>query len=200
LSCDHGRDIVTGACPESTGLIEVLQRHSDALARFARRLVGSQDDAEEIVQEALLRTYANRMRRSRMPRELKNSVYRITHNLSVDHLRKKRVHCMDREALDLRPNPRATMPDELLYVESLRAAVRQAVDGLPQKYRDVISLRFGLGLTYRMIARTLGVRLPTVESRLHRAKARLRRELQPWATPIEVAEGMPLVRRVYAEH
>jgi RNA polymerase sigma-70 factor (ECF subfamily) len=177
---------VTPACTDGTGLVDILQRHSEALARFARRLVGSQDDADEIVQEALLRAYAHRMRRARQPRELKASVYKITHNLSVDHLRKKRVHLMDREVMDAQPHPRSSTPDELLYIEALRAAVRQAIEGLPEDYRVVISLRFGMGLTYRAIARALGVSLPTVESRLHRAKARLRHELKPWATPVSV--------------
>ena len=180
---------MTPACTDGSGFLDVIHRHSDALARFARRLVGSQDDAEEIVQEALMRAYANRMRRARKPKELKQSVYKITHNLSVDHLRKKRLHLMDRETIDRRPNPRTMAPDEMLYLESLRAAVRQAIDNLPSAYRDVIALRFGMGLTYRVIARTLGLSLPTVESRLHRAKARLRNELRPWAAPLGVQKG-----------
>jgi RNA polymerase sigma-70 factor (ECF subfamily) len=135
------------------------------------------------------------MRRARKPKELKNSVYKITHNLSVDHLRKKRLHLMDRESIDLRPNPRTMAPDEAVYLESLRAAVRNAIDGLPPSYRDVIALRFGMGLTYRTIARTLGLSLPSVESRLHRAKAQLRKELRPWAAPLGAGRRRPAPSR-----
>jgi hypothetical protein len=56
---------LTPAFTEGAGLVEVVRRHSGPLVRFARRLVGSTEDAEEIVQEALLRAYANRLRRAR---------------------------------------------------------------------------------------------------------------------------------------
>jgi RNA polymerase sigma-70 factor (ECF subfamily) len=172
---------VTPVYTEGANLLEVVQRHSGALARLARRLVGSPEDAEEIVQEALLRTYTHRLQRAQKPREIRATVYKITHNLSVDHLRRRRLRLMDREAMDRRPNPRSLTPDEAAYVEALRAAVRQAVEDLPQNYRDVIAMRFGMGLTHRAIARALGVGVSAVESRLHRAKARLRHQLRPWA-------------------
>ena len=148
--------------------------------------MGSTEDAEEIVQEALLRAYAHRMRRARRPRELTNSVYRITRNLSVDYLRRKRLRLIDEGAIDRRPDTRAPGPEEALELEALREAVRRAVEELPDNYREAVALRFGLGLSYRECARQLKIGVSALESRLHRAKARLRNALRPWAGRVGV--------------
>ncbi len=187
---------MTPAYSEGFGFVEVVQRHGGPLLRLARRLVGSTADAEEIVQEALLRAYADRLRRARSSaqyasqdhsgredhkgRELTASVYKITHNLSVDYLRRRRLRLLDRDAIARRPDARAPTPEQAFEIEALRAAVRDAVAGLPENYRDVVSLRFGLGLTYRAISRQLGTSVSAVEARLHRAKGRLRKALAPW--------------------
>lgn len=180
--------------PEKTAFVEVVRKHTGSLVRFARRLVGSEEDAEEIVQEALLRAYASRraLRASRglitslasaydmRPSDLAGSVYRIARNLSIDYLRRKRLRLLDESVMARLPARRTPAPDEAFETEALREAVRRAVEGLPKHYRRVIALRFGLGLSYRAIARSLRVKQPTVEARLHRAKKRLKRALAPW--------------------
>lgn len=175
---------MTPSYSENAGFLEVVDRHSGPLMRLVRRFVGSHEDAEEIVQEALLRAYADRLRRARSRSELAASVYRIAKNLSIDHLRRKRLHLAARSELVCRPDFRVERPEDILELEALRAAVRKAVDELPPAYRKVITLRFGFGLTYRAMSRAIGVRLPTVEARLHRAKAALRRALAGWVSPM----------------
>jgi len=177
---------LTPAFTEGAGLVEIVRRHSGPLVRFARRLVGSTEDAEEIVQEALLKAYANRLRRARRPRELANSVYKITRNLSIDHLRRKRLRLMEQEVFEARPDPRAMTPEEALELETLREAVNRALGELPESYREAVALRFGLGLSYRECARTLHIGPKAFEARLHRAKARLRHALKPWAGRVAV--------------
>jgi RNA polymerase sigma-70 factor (ECF subfamily) len=172
---------LTPAYSEGVGFVDVVRQHGGPLMRFAMRLVGSSADAEEIVQEALMRAYADRMKRARTRRELAASVYRITHNLSVDHLRRRRLRLLDREVIACRADMRARSPERIYELGALRTAVRRAVEELPEGYRDVVSLRFGLGLTYRAIARELKLSVPAVEARLHRAKDRLRKALAPWA-------------------
>ncbi len=204
---------MTPAYTENAGLVEVVRRHTGSLIRFARRLVGSLDDAEEIVQEAFARAYEDRLRRARRPSpspsaartarrrgagrtakrpagkqsELTNSVYKIAHNLSVDYLRRKRLRPIysDQSALERRADPYQPTPEEALEdaldLEALRNAVREAVAGLPDSQRDVVALRFGLGLSYRECARQLHLGVGAIESRLHRAKKRLRHALKPWA-------------------
>jgi len=177
---------LTPAFTEGAGLVEIVRRHSDPLIRFARRLVGSTEDAEEIVQEALLKAYANRLRRARRPRELANSVYKITRNLSIDHLRRKRLRLMEQEVFEARPDTRTMSPEEALELEALREAVNRALEELPADYREAVALRFGLGLSYRECARNLHIGPKAFEARLHRAKARLRHALKPWAGRVAV--------------
>ncbi len=171
---------MTPAYSEHAGFVDIVQRNGGALLRLAKRLVGSFDDAEEIVQEALLRAYADRMRRARHPRETEASLYKIARNLSIDLLRRKRMNLLDPSIMDLRPALGVVTPEEQAEIEALRGAVRKVVADLPEKHREVIALRFGLGMSYRTIARTLRVSRSCMESRLFRAKQRLRKELTPW--------------------
>ncbi|MCK6460914.1 MAG: sigma-70 family RNA polymerase sigma factor, partial [Planctomycetes bacterium] len=58
-----------------------------------------------------------------------------------------------------------------------RRLVRAAIDELPVRYREVLALRELEGLSYDEVAQVLGISIGTVESRLHRARARLKRKL-----------------------
>jgi len=174
---------VTPAYSEHAGFVDVVGRHGGALARLARRLVGSAADAEEIVQEALLRAYTDRMRRARQPREEVAAVYKITRNLSIDLLRRRRPRLVDSCVVDTYPARVAPTPEEELELDALREAVRLAVADLPAKYREVVAMRFGMGMSYRTIARALHIGLSCMESRLFRAKKRLRKALAPWVGP-----------------
>jgi RNA polymerase sigma-70 factor, ECF subfamily len=104
--------------------------------------------------------------------------------------------CLD----DARTNPRAEaheQPDvsslEDLEADALqRLAVAAAVDGLDERSRDLVALRYGADLSARQIGEILGMKTNAVEVALHRTLARLRPELEePRAAATELASTLP---------
>jgi RNA polymerase sigma-70 factor, ECF subfamily len=146
-----------------------------ALAMVRRREL-----AEEMAQEAIRRTWRRRDR-LKSPRHARNSVCRIVRNLCHDHLtsaayRKERP--LDGEYADARRcggSPLAT----LLSAEE-RELVRQALGALPGPDRALLRMRYLDELTPAEIAERLGVTVWTANTRVHRARARLRELLAPY--------------------
>jgi RNA polymerase sigma-70 factor (ECF subfamily) len=147
----------------------LAERLTPTLRRVLFRLGLSEADVEDTVQEALVRVW-----RDSAAFEGRSAVStwacRIALNLGVTALRRRRS--------DPLPRPTAVADTEAAW-EELRqaAAVREAVLGLPLRLRTVIVLREFEGLPYRAIAEAVDIPIGTVMSRLHEARARLRRRL-----------------------
>jgi RNA polymerase sigma-70 factor (sigma-E family) len=159
---------IAGAVPArrrggvSTGELEALYRSErDRMVRLALLLVGSAEDAEELVQEAFVRLARARGTLENPPSYLRTTVV----NLSRSHLRHLRVQ---RRQPPIRP--RLIENPEL--DETWGAICR-----LPFRQRAVVVLRYYQDLSEAEIARVLDCRPGTVKSNLHHALARLRREL-----------------------
>ena len=146
----------------STGELEALYRSErDRMVRLALLLVGSAEDAEELVQEAFVRLARARGTLENPPAYLRTTVV----NVSRSHLRHLRVQ---RRQPPIRP--RVIEDPEL--DETWGAICR-----LPFRQRAVVVLRYYQDLSEAEIARVLDCRPGTVKSNLHHALARLRREL-----------------------
>jgi RNA polymerase sigma-70 factor (sigma-E family) len=149
--------------PMSTSDLETLYRQRQAaMVRLARLLTGSPAIAEEVVQEAFLKM----QQQAHTPLNPEGYLRTTVANLSRSHLR--RLH-LERRRL---PEPPATTT--IPEVDETWAAVCR----LPFRQRAVLVLRFYEDLTEPDIADVLGCRVGTVKSRLHRALATLREELQ----------------------
>lgn len=136
------------------------------LYAFAVRLVHDRTEAEDIVQEALLRLYRlGREGRLRREPSMRPLVFRIAHNLAMDHLRRRR-----REAPPLEeavPAPRTA------ETGLLREQIDRALARLPENQRAALMLREFGGLAYAEIAATMGATLDQVKVWIHRARTRL---------------------------
>ncbi len=147
----------------------LAERLTPALRRVLSRLGLSETEVEDCLQEALVRIW-----RSSATFEGRSSVatwsHRIAVNLGISALRSRRAPPPER--------PIAVVDTEAAW-EAVRQAeaVREAVLELPIPLRAVVILREFEGLRYRAIADVLGIPIGTVMSRLHEARARLRRRL-----------------------
>jgi RNA polymerase sigma-70 factor (ECF subfamily) len=152
-----------------------FEPHLDAAYRLARWLTGSRTEAEEVVQEACLRTW----RAGRMdPDDSRAWLLAIVRNVAWTHLRRARppnvvpfeeaTRELDRMA-GMLPSAEAAAAEQ----ES-DANLRQALARLPAVLREVVVLRDIEDLTYREIAATLDLPVGTVMSRLSRGRHRLR--------------------------
>jgi RNA polymerase sigma-70 factor, ECF subfamily len=152
----------------------------DVLYRVARRLTRSSHDAEDLVQDTLLRAHRAFDRfDGRYPRAWLLTILRNTH---VNHLRKRRPDLLDDEVAQRLPgrgaDGRLDGTAEQALGHDLDPIVRQALASLSANHRAVIALIDLDGLTYKEAADVLQVPAGTVMSRLHRARRKVRAHLE----------------------
>lgn len=143
--------------------------HLDAAYAFARSLTRDATLADDIVQDAYLRAY--RAFRSYRGGSAKAWIFAIVRStfLTWARSRKSRPEFTDDEALDQVADDTAT-PEGVLLREAADAAVRAAVDALPDPFREAIVLRELQDMSYREISDITGAPIGTVMSRLARAR------------------------------
>jgi RNA polymerase sigma-70 factor (ECF subfamily) len=148
---------------------------------FALHLTGHPDDALDLAQEAMLRFFRT-LGRFDADRPVRPWLLRIVRNLVRDRARRLRVRRTEAfqpnpEALQLDPADPSPNPEQRATLSDLQRLVWSAVRGLPPRFREIVALRDYLGLSYAEIAVALKIPPGTVMSRLHRARAMLRRQV-----------------------
>ena len=155
---------------------EIARDHLGFMYSVAYRLAGNQSDAEDVVQEALLRV--KRGLESYNPGSLKGWLARIVTNVFLDETRRRKrrpqTHLPDDPDRVLAGAPGA---DEALATESLPDHLQSAIASLPEEFRTAIVLCDVVGLSYEEIAEQSGIPVGTVRSRIHRGRLRLREVL-----------------------
>jgi RNA polymerase sigma-70 factor, ECF subfamily len=155
---------------------EVARDHGRFLYTVAYRLTGNHDDAQDLVQEVLLRV--RRGLATFTPGSLEGWLSRITTNAFLDEVRKRRRRPL--EVVPDLPEPLVGVdddPDAALAAQRLSDEIQDALRALPPDFRAAIVLCDVVGLDYAEIAATLDIPPGTVRSRIHRGRALLRKEL-----------------------
>lgn len=150
----------------------------EVLYRTARSLTRNQTDAEDLVQDTLLRAFRAIERfDGRYPRAWLLTIMR---NANINRARKKRPDLLDDPDLTFERSvdfAETTGPEELVVDPTFDASVTQAFSELSDDFRQVVELVDLNGLAYQEAADILGVPVGTVMSRLHRARRRIRDHL-----------------------
>jgi RNA polymerase sigma factor (sigma-70 family) len=158
---------------------EIVREHSARVYRLAYRLTGNRHDAEDLTQETFVRVF--RSLHTYSPGTFEGWLHRITTNLFLDMARRKQRVRIEPIGDDTdrwsSPDLLAT-PERAFEAANLDHDVQRALDALPPEYRAAVVLCDIEGLSYEEIAVTLGIKLGTVRSRIHRARARLRVALE----------------------
>lgn len=152
----------------------------EVLYRVARSITRNPTDAEDLVQDTMLRAYRAILRfDGRHPRAWLLTIMR---NAQINRVRRKRPELLrdpDAAMERLADEDSADLGPEAQVIErGYDAAVEKAVDALPEKFRTVIELVDIQGLSYAEAAEIIGVPTGTVMSRLHRARTRVRKHLE----------------------
>ncbi len=153
----------------------VARTHGRFLYNVAYRLTGNDDDAYDLVQEALLRV--RKGLETYQPGSMEAWLSRIVTNVFLDEVRRRRRRPV--EALPEDPErllPSSPGADEA--TESLPDDVQVALRRLPEDFRTAVVLCDVVGLSYEEIADALSVPVGTVRSRIHRGRRLLRVALQ----------------------
>jgi len=155
-----------------------VRTHSARVYRLAYRLTGNPHDAEDLTQEVFVRVF--RSLESYTPGTFEGWLHRITTNLFLDSARRRqriRFEGLGQDA-EGRLAGRAPSPAQAFDERHLDGDIQAALRDLPPEYRAAVVLCDIQGLTYEEIADTLGVKLGTVRSRIHRGRAQLRAALE----------------------
>ena len=180
---------------------EVVRLHADRVYRLAYRLSGNRADAEDLTQETFVRVFRSLADYS--PGTFEGWLHRITTNLFLDMARRRqriRFEALPDDAGD-RLAAKTPGPEQAYAQLNLDPEVQHALDELPPDFRAAVVLCDLEELSYEEIAATLGVKVGTVRSRIHRGRVLLRGALAhraPGVRPIEPG-GPAVVRDVGTE-
>jgi len=156
---------------------EIVNQHSARVYRLAYRLTGNVHDAEDLTHDVFIRVF--RSLGSYQPGTFEGWLHRITTNVFLDRMRRKqriRFDALPEDAAS-RLATREAGPEQQYADTHFDDDVQRALDALPPDFRAAVVLCDIEGLSYEEIAATLGIKLGTVRSRIHRGRAQLREAL-----------------------
>jgi RNA polymerase sigma-70 factor (ECF subfamily) len=159
---------------------ELVKATYSASYTLAYRLVGDEEDARDVVQEAYLRAYRG-LKRFRGDAQFTTWLYRITANCAATHLGKRDRNRHDElpEDTPLVDRGRRGDPEDHADQRELRELLHEALIDLPPRLRAVVVLRDIYDLPHEAIAAELGISESAAKVRLHRARRKLRERLYP---------------------
>ena len=179
---EDGREkelVVRAQSGDRAAFAALVRAHQDEVFTLARRLVGDPHMAADIAQETLVRAW-RALPSFRGDSKLSTWLHRITVNTAWTHRdRARRNAALALE--DVREQPSIPGPDdpevagELL---ELRGRLRTALDRLPEGQRQVVVMKDVYGWSHQEIADSMGISVTAAKVRLHRARARLARDLE----------------------
>ena len=158
---------------------QLVQRYVRLAGAVAYGVVRNHDQAADVVQQAFFKAQA-RLVQLNDGRRFKVWLCGIVRTTALDDLRKSKRRPeagVEPERLAECRGPEQWQPEVRVAQREVDLLVRQAVDALPQDYREVVVLKHLDGRSYAEIAELLGVSVATVESRLFRARQALRKQL-----------------------
>ena len=156
---------------------DVVRQHADRVYRLAFRLTGDAHDAEDLTQETFIRVF--RSLAGYKPGTFEGWLHRITTNLFLDMVRRRARLRMEGLPEDTDRLPGGGPDPEQVWSDAhLDPDLQAALDALAPEFRAAVVLCDVEGLSYEEIAATLGVKLGTVRSRIHRGRQALRSALE----------------------
>jgi RNA polymerase sigma-70 factor (ECF subfamily) len=167
---------------------EVVREHADRVYRLAYRLSGNRADAEDLTQETFVRVFKSLAEYT--PGTFEGWLHRITTNLFLDLVRRRqriRFDALPDDAGD-RLASKTSGPEQAYAEMHLDPEIQQALDALPADFRAAVVLCDLEELSYEEIAATLGIKVGTVRSRIHRGRVILREALAHRAPGVRPAE------------
>ncbi len=173
---------------------QLVERFADRVYRLALRITGSNEDAEEVTQDALW-TAGRKIHTFKGESAFGSWLYRIAANAAYMKLRTRKAKAREIALDDVLPSldeagvhfepmdDWSPSVDEQALQGELRSVLEAAIDELPPDYRSALVLHDVEGMSNPDIAEALGVSLPAVKSRVHRSRLFLRKRLSDYLAP-----------------
>lgn len=155
----------------------LVQKYRSQVGALAYKVVGDYDEAADITQNVFVKMASNIWRYDES-KKFYTWLYRITVNASIDHLRKTRRHRHEQlENIHDLVESRVAGPDAALRSQQIDSYIREAANTLSDKQRSAFFLRDVEGCRVDDVATIMNMPEATVRWYLHRARAKIRREL-----------------------
>ncbi len=161
------------------------KKYKRIIAALIRKMVQNEDDVDDLTQESFIKAY-NALASFQFGYSFSAWLYRIASNTCIDFLRKKRFPTIsiDKPIGNSEDNhffeieDKTYMPDDSVLSKEKLEALREAIENLPENYREIIKLRHEKEMDYKNIAEMLDLPLGTVKAHLFRARKLLLEELR----------------------
>jgi len=165
---------------DSAAFGQLVTKYQDRLYNTVLQVVGSADDALDVLQETFVQAYV-KLDSFGGRSAFYTWLYRIAFNQAVTHRRKMKPTVSVEHAKQSgagEPVDNTSPPDEGLLRQERASQVRTALTKLSEEHRTILVLREVEGCCYETIAEILNVPVGTVRSRLHRARVQLKEHLE----------------------
>jgi RNA polymerase sigma-70 factor (ECF subfamily) len=178
--------LATKVAEGSSAALEVLyDRYSRIVLSFATRMLGDRQSGEELLQEVFLRAWQQAHNYSASRGSFATWLLSITHNMSIDEIRKRRRRPQRAESADpvlmlTNVTDQSRSVEESVELGALRETMAQAIRTLPDAQRRAIELAYYRGLTQREIAEELDEPLGTIKTRMRLGMRKLRDYLETY--------------------
>jgi RNA polymerase sigma-70 factor (ECF subfamily) len=159
---------------------QLVEKHQDRLYTSVVHVLGSAEDARDVVQDAFVQAFV-KLESFKRKSAFFTWLYRIAFNLAISHQRRQRPTVSidrTREASGSEPIDGGLGPDDCLEQQDRAVQVRVAMAALSDEHRTILVLREIEDSSYDTMAEILDLPVGTIRSRLHRARLALRDELE----------------------
>ncbi len=168
---------------DKNAYVELVNRYRDRLINFVYNYIGDFEISQDIVQDTMVKLYQKKHYYKEI-NKFSTWLYTIAKNLAFTEFRKKKqrkVTLFSQINKDDKPyDVPAKQPDIDQEIESeiTNRIIRKAINGLPEKFKEVVNMRDIDGLSYEEISCIIEVPIGTVKSRINRARLQLQVELK----------------------
>ncbi|MFC1500084.1 RNA polymerase sigma factor [Candidatus Zixiibacteriota bacterium] len=182
---DTNKLITQASCGDQEAYTELVRRFEPQVHAVCLKMVHNQETARDLAQETFVKAFGAL---DSFDRSFTFStwLYKIARNTCIDHFRRQKLetysmdaplHTKEGEMQRDFPSP-INSPERHLILKERGRLITEAIESLPDKYREVIRLRHKQELPYEEIAGILDVPLGTVKARLFRARELLKKRLK----------------------
>lgn len=180
MQMDENKLIERATSGDPAAFNRLMEMHEKRMYAVALRMFGNREDAQDSLQEAMLRVYRS-IGGFKGQSSFGTWVYRITMNTCLDEIRRKK----NKQSASLdnmldqgwAPTDEGASPEKRVMQQEMLKSIAQSIQELPEDMRSAIIMRDVHGYSYEEIADTLNVNVGTIKSRISRGREKLREKL-----------------------
>jgi len=160
------QDLITSYLNGDDSAFDILMdRYQQPVYYMIRSMIFDNEEAKDITQKTFIKAF-NNLKRLRDKKSFKSWLFRIAVNLTKDHLRQKKEHQPFEHWMVQENNPKA-IPERTVLLSEIKHYIKLALDSLPPRQHQVVSLRLLSGHSFREIANLLEIKEESARSNFH---------------------------------